>query len=775
MPVPTFSQADTLAPSPTSQSNALLEAGMQAQANGDYEGAIAAYLELLTGDPLPEQARLARYHLAEAYFLNRDYVTAAADWDAFITAYPQDDLLPQASLMAGRAYEATGDCAQAISYYQSYLASETMLADMVNEWIGDCQAGEQKLEEAIAAYRSALAVATEASVQAGLHEKVAENYIALGNPLSAVSEYDTILKIARVESYRAQIEYLAAQSLVSAGQTETAQVRYRRVVDTYPATEYAYLSLVELVNAGVQVDEFQRGLVDYYAGANHPDAYGAAISAFDRYLAATPAPKADEALYRKAVAQRASDQPQAALATLETLITGHPKSTWLPQAWLEKATALAAMGSNDAAVKAYQDLAAFFPAHDLAPEGLWRAAKLREGAGAYTAAASLYMNLQTSFPGYTNAEEALWRAGLDYYRVKDEAKAIAAWQSLHTKYPKSAFETKVLYWLGKVGATPSKASEQGYWDQLTSIYPANYYALRVEQVRSGEAPTAARLNTAAVQPPPWDKVEASQEILSWLQGWTRLPAGTDLLTLPITLTQQVDFRRGQALLAVGLRREALTAWDRVRAAAWDDPLSLARLALFFKEQGIFGLASRAASRLATLKPQGTIYNAPGTVQCLAYPLPYIDLLNSESQERGLDPLFLAALIRQESLFEPVAVSSAGARGLGQVMPGTGEGIARNLGMQDFVVDDLYRPIISIRFGAYYVSAQLNHFDKQLYVALAAYNGGPGNATHWLEAGGADLDFFVEVIGAQQSRTYLQRVYEQYVLYEKLYRTSQGLD
>jgi soluble lytic murein transglycosylase-like protein len=66
--------------------------------------------------------------------------------------------------------------------------------------------------------------------------------------------------------------------------------------------------------------------------------------------------------------------------------------------------------------------------------------------------------------------------------------------------------------------------------------------------------------------------------------------------------------------------------------------------------------------------------------------------------------------------------------------------------------------------------QLNRFEQNVLVMLSAYNGGPGNTLHWLEAaGGNDLDLFVEVIGASQSRIYLQRVYEQYVTYERLYR------
>jgi soluble lytic murein transglycosylase len=151
---------------------------------------------------------------------------------------------------------------------------------------------------------------------------------------------------------------------------------------------------------------------------------------------------------------------------------------------------------------------------------------------------------------------------------------------------------------------------------------------------------------------------------------------------------------------------------------------------------------------------------------------YADLLSAEAGNRGLDPLLMAALIRQESLFEPSAESYAGARGLGQVMPATGQGIANGLGLEGFVLDDLYRPSVSIRFGAFYLAVQMRRFNDQILVALAAYNGGPGNTLRWLESAASDdLDLFVEVITATQSRLYLQRVYEQYLIYEKLYRTG----
>jgi soluble lytic murein transglycosylase len=287
----------------------------------------------------------------------------------------------------------------------------------------------------------------------------------------------------------------------------------------------------------------------------------------------------------------------------------------------------------------------------------------------------------------------------------------------------------------------------------------------VQQIRAGDSITATRMITLAADPPQWDPTQAEKTVLAWLRAWTPVPGEPRLDGHPV----RPELERGQALQAIGLRRAAVDAFDAVRAEAWSDPLALAQLAFFFREQGFHGLAARCAMRLASLSPAGTLLDAPMPLQLLAYPLPYADLISDNARARKLDPLLLAALIRQESLFEPVALSVAGARGLGQVMPATGEGIARSLGVSDFEIDDLFRPHLSIEFAAYYLSVQMKRFQNEILIALAAYNGGPGNALNWQEASGGDLDLFVEVISATESRRYLQTVVQQYMRYEELYR------
>jgi soluble lytic murein transglycosylase len=153
--------------------------------------------------------------------------------------------------------------------------------------------------------------------------------------------------------------------------------------------------------------------------------------------------------------------------------------------------------------------------------------------------------------------------------------------------------------------------------------------------------------------------------------------------------------------------------------------------------------------------------------------PYFgDLIMPEAASYGLDGLFLLSVVRQESLFEGFATSSAAARGLMQVIPSTGESIAGQLGWpEEYETRDLYRPLVSVRFGTYYLNSQQERFDGDLYAALAAYNGGPGNAIAWKELGADDPDLFLEIIRFAETHRYIQVIYEVFEIYKLLYASG----
>jgi soluble lytic murein transglycosylase len=238
---------------------------------------------------------------------------------------------------------------------------------------------------------------------------------------------------------------------------------------------------------------------------------------------------------------------------------------------------------------------------------------------------------------------------------------------------------------------------------------------------------------------------------------------------PPEVAQAGAVLRASALQDVGLQPESIAEWNQARAAWSDDPVKLYLLARLAHDRGAPYIALKAAEDLADRSPEHGSGRVPEALRRLIFPTPYADLVLAQAQELGLDPLALYAMLRQESHFNPGARSGAGALGLAQVMPATAAGIAQNLQIADFQETDLFRPTVGVRFGAFYLARQLDAMQGSLPGALAAYNGGPGNAQRW--AGGsnvADEDLFTEGIDYDETRGYVKLVYGYYGAYRRLY-------
>jgi soluble lytic murein transglycosylase len=165
--------------------------------------------------------------------------------------------------------------------------------------------------------------------------------------------------------------------------------------------------------------------------------------------------------------------------------------------------------------------------------------------------------------------------------------------------------------------------------------------------------------------------------------------------------------------------------------------------------------------------------APPYFSHFRYGLYYSDLILPAAKEEGIDPLFMFSVVRQESLFEGFISSTAGARGLMQIIPETGASIAANYGWPlEYKPDDLYRPLVSVKLGAHYLAANQKLLGGSQYAALAAYNGGPGNAVEWKQIAGDDPDFFLETVRFEETRQYIRNIYEMYVIYRRLYSPTQ---
>jgi soluble lytic murein transglycosylase len=319
-------------------------------------------------------------------------------------------------------------------------------------------------------------------------------------------------------------------------------------------------------------------------------------------------------------------------------------------------------------------------------------------------------------------------------------------------------------WLGQTDLVFFDDNEGAstHFQQALEAASANFYALRAEAWLKDQAAVALPLGPnetiEATATPDWD---AAERWLASLWEPEALTAGPSSLDLPA-------WQRGQELDRLGLAQKATSEFLWLIDQSRSQPWSLYRLARALQDLGLTHVAARAATALLESADR-PLEQAPRALLELAYPLDYPRLIDAAAAENSLSPLLLLAMIRQESFFDPTAGSPAGALGLTQVMPLTGSEIAQNLGIEDFSASDLLRPLVSIQFGAYYLGSQLDLFDGNLFLALAAYNGGPGNASRWWESlPAADMDLFVELMDITETRTYVKLVLENYAMYRFVY-------
>ncbi len=246
------------------------------------------------------------------------------------------------------------------------------------------------------------------------------------------------------------------------------------------------------------------------------------------------------------------------------------------------------------------------------------------------------------------------------------------------------------------------------------------------------------------------------------------------LDYSVQLSNEPVMMRANELWRLGLLENARLEFESLREAVASDPVMTYQLAGYFSKIGLYRSATFAARQvldMAGLDDASSLV-APIYFNRIRFGAHYADLINPIAQQYAIHPLLAFSLIRQESLFESFVESSASARGLMQIIPSTGQDIAARLNWPKNYSDaDLNRPIVNITFGMYYLAQQRDFFKGDFYAALAAYNGGPGNAAQWKELSGSDYDLFLEVIRFSETREYIRRIYEIFAIYRRLYDRS----
>ncbi len=371
------------------------------------------------------------------------------------------------------------------------------------------------------------------------------------------------------------------------------------------------------------------------------------------------------------------------------------------------------------AERVWRTLVRRFPASPWAARALLALGLRAEGRGAFGVAEAVFAELAHRYPTTPAADEARWRRGWLRYRQGRWQEAERLFLQAASRYPGTERASAHLYWAAQSRARRG-LDPRPLLVRLAQTSPHTYYGMRAR----------ARLGL----PPPPKPASAGSRFLP-----------PDRFLSPY-----------EELLRLGFFAEAAEEAE-VALARGGSPQVLGVLAEARMRRGDLRGAVAAAEEAVD---RG---RADAALWQLAYPRAYWTAVERVARQVGLDPFLILAVAREESRFDPQAVSPAGAVGLMQLLPATAREMEPDVGFRE-ILD----PETNLHLGSRYLAAQLRWFGD-LWLALAAYNAGPGAARRFAARGLGDPDEFVERIPYAETRAYLRRVLQSYGIYRWLYR------
>jgi soluble lytic murein transglycosylase len=341
------------------------------------------------------------------------------------------------------------------------------------------------------------------------------------------------------------------------------------------------------------------------------------------------------------------------------------------------------------------------------------------------------------YPAGRFAERAYWRVGWWAYRGGRLREAAALFDRGATQFPRSDYRPSWLYWSGRAweAAGQRALGEERFVLAATDYFNSYYGRLALRHLSTGRV---SAVNTQ----------------------FGRAAAA------PASSFPTVD--RVAQLVAVGLNREALNELQYAQRLWGDSPQLTATIALVQNRLGNLRLGINTMKRAYPQWMAAGGESLPIEIQKVVFPLDYWPLLQKHAAARGLDPFLVAALVAQESTFDPIIRSSANAVGLMQVLPSTGRQFARRLKLAGYSAARLTDPETNVRLGTAIFADGVKKFGG-VHLALAAYNAGDHRVTAWQrERPGLPQDVFIDDIPFPETQNYVKRILGTAEDYRRLY-------
>ncbi len=408
---------------------------------------------------------------------------------------------------------------------------------------------------------------------------------------------------------------------------------------------------------------------------------------------------------------------------------------------------------NSKAKKEFKRLIKKFPRSEWGIKARYALGRIYEAEKSISKAREYYLSVGKINPENPLAAKGAWRAGWVEYKAGKFEKAVKSFNFCMKRYSKSDFFIGALYWKGRCKERIKHAEEaKTIFRGLAQNYSWTFYGVMARK----------RMESS------WSLVPDTNETGEEEKAWEPEPIHAEPGT---PLAYHLD--RADELIRIGFFKESKEEIDALQALKLTekgDGLcyvgTLYKRSRSFYDSVLWMYTASLRGCSDDLKKDSIYYKR------FLYPLAYWETVRKETEEIGLDPFLVLAVMRQESLFRPDIVSPADARGLMQIIPPTGEMIARKLKVPDFDPEDLFETEKNIAFGAWYLHNLMRRSEGDLVRLFSSYNAGESRSREWWERfNHLDVDERIESITFRETRGYVKKVLRNLENYKRIYEKS----
>ena len=656
----------------------------------------------------------AAYAGVAAYAHSHTGEAAAAAYLALGHAYLLDKRYAEAEAALAQARRADGQ----LSDYVDFLDAQASHA------AGDDPAAETALHGFTDRYPESIfddqAPELEANILLAMGKLTAARQVLAGAAGSAAAD-------------RSAFQLVEGEVEQALGQQQAAEATFKRVLLSHPLSPEAQTARAKLTETGAEASLTTaelRSLADAYYNAGRYD------EAAEQFRVLAREPGVDAATRQVfAVSEAACELKLKRLTPAQ--VQGLPDSDDENGARRLDLLMELARGRDDTAdqQRIVSEMETRFPHSQWLADALFSSGNMYLLKRDYPTAIRYYSDLAARFPGDKNAAAAHWRSGWLSYRLGQYQNAERIFDEQIHLYPAAVETVSALYWRGRLYETldHNSALAAANYRTIVRAYQHFFYA----QMARKRLPTLG--GTQPTSDPQLDRFQP-----------TPLPHLVD--TFP---EDSPHLAKARLLANAGLNEYIA---QEIKADPDSTSWSALAEAQIYSSYGEIHRAVRSLKRALPGSASASIESIPLVYWRILFPEPWWDTIQAESAKNNLDPYLVASLIRQESEFDPSAISHANAYGLMQLLPSVGKKMAHEEGITSFQTFQLLDPAMNIRLGTRYLRQMLDRFGGVQEYALAAYNAGDSRVVDWQAAGPySGIDEFVESIPFTETREYVEAI------------------